>query len=181
MIRHSFDIPVPADLALAAHRDGLPHFGSSLPGLSSVTLESRERQGTADVLRHHWQGDLAMLPTPVRRMVSKEQVCWRDHGRWDPVQGTGTWEIHIPVLGAGPHVRGTHHFQDEGDHTRVTVEAELTFVAGAHTTVLGVPVGRWMAPLLTAAVRGVFERILTHSGAVVTAWVQDLETERKAA
>ncbi len=182
MIRHRFTIPVSADAALAAHRDGLPYFARDLPGLSSVTLESHARQGATEVLHHHWQGDIHLLPAAIRRLVSPEQVSWKDHGRWNADAGVGTWEIHIPVLGEGPHVRGKHTFQDVDGHAEVAVEAELCFVAEADTTLLGMRVGRWLAPVLSAAVRGIFERILLHSGEVVTAWVREQESvERRAA
>jgi hypothetical protein len=172
MITHRFALDLDADAALRAHRDGLPGFASDLPGLLAVTPQSRTDDGAAVILTHRWQGDIGVLPAPVRRVVTEDSVSWFDVTRWDPVARTGSWAIHVPILGEGPALQGVHRFTDTPGGCEVHVEAELTFVANADTKLLGMRLGPLVAPLLTTAIRGLFTRMVTESSRALTRYLE---------
>lgn len=179
MLEHRFTLDLSAHDALVAHRDGLPAFASDLPGLLSVTPTSRVQDGDALVLSHRWQGDLAVLPAPIRRVVDENAVSWYDITRWDPTSRTGSWAIHVPILGEGPALQGTHRFTDTPNGCVVDVLAELTFVAGSDTRLLGMRLGPLIAPLLTAAIRSLFTRTVSGSSRALARYLA--VQERKAA
>lgn len=176
MLSHIFHLPHSPEDALAAHRDGLPDFGPLLPGVARVVRVDDLDDGGARVLSHAWEADVRYLPGMLRRIVPPEHFTWRDTSRWEADRGA--WAIHIPVLGEGPQLRGTHRFTPADGGCQVSIEAEVLFAADPDARILGIRVGRIVAPLLERLVGEMLARVALESGPVIAAW---LEGRRQAA
>lgn len=172
MFEHAFRLSHPADQVLAAHRDGLVDFGPELPGVARVVRTSTRQEGAIVELAHVWSGDVAVLPGPLRRVVPADRFSWRDRSTWDLDQRTGSWAITIDVLGEGPHLEGRHRFRPVDGACEVEVQGTIRVGVGPDTELLGIRVGRWIAPLLDRLMQEMFTRVVEQSEATIAGYLR---------
>lgn len=167
---HRYTLKLPVDAALTLHRDHLPDFAPSLPGVGWVepTAAYRSPEGH-EILEHRWQGDLSAIPRLLRPAIDATAFQWFDHTRWDTGGRRCDWQMRVPVLGEGVRIEGVYTFEPVGHDTEVTVEAELVFAPGADSPMARSALGRRMLPVVERFVRGLFTALMTRSSEVIAA------------
>lgn len=123
VLNQSYRVAAPLAEVLLAHRDDLPAFAASLPGIRGATEELRATDGSTETRVHRWVGDASFLPAAAVAWVGEEHFAWVIRTRWTGEEGV--WEISSPALGDEALLAGTHRFAADGGATVVTVGAEL--------------------------------------------------------
>lgn len=144
------ELPFPRDQVFEVYRDRLPDLVPHMSNVRSITLRSREEQGSNVHLVHHWLAK-ANIPAPARALLSEDGLYWDDHTTWDAETFTARWRLQTPY-GDVMKVSGQLVVEPiDSARTRVTLSGDLV-VDG--NLIPGVP------KLLARTVASVVEKFL---------------------
>ncbi|MDP6931375.1 MAG: DUF2505 family protein [Myxococcota bacterium] len=118
-------LPLPAEEAFLLVRDGLPTLVPYLYDIEKIEVIERTETDGKVLLVNLWQGNNNKVPGPVRKFISKDLLCWKDHADWTNAERKANWRIVPSVAGNVFLCTGTTQLVEDGAASRLIMHMDL--------------------------------------------------------
>jgi len=169
-IQVSEALPMSAEQAFLLIRDHMNKLVPYLYDIEEIRATERREEGDLVHIVNLWQGDMAQVPSAVRKFVKRELFSWIDYATWTTPTRSGTWRLEPRVGARAFECSGTTALVEDGETCVLEMDIELVIHPG---NVPGVPkfLVRKFQPQIEAAIRRQMEPNLRNLAISVRSYV----------